>query len=124
MAVYLIPMKNMLSKEDLLQIQKMLDVTFDIRLNAFDKKAVQPLRNAIGNLKVDFEELKIQVKEEMVSNTKKILDRFDDFVKKNETLEAEQKIQTARLDRHQAWIEKAGKKVRIGIARYNTDKPS
>ena len=104
MAVYLIPMKNMLSKEDLSLIKKMLDVTFDIRLDAFDKKAVQPLQNAIGNLKVDFEELKIQVKEEMVSNTNKILDRFDDFVKKNETLEAEQKIQTARLDCHQAWI--------------------
>lgn len=106
-------MKNMLSKEDLLQIQKMLNSGF----NAFDKKAVQPLRNAIGNLKVDFEELKIQVKEEMVSSTNKILDRFDDFVKKNETLEAEQKTQTAKLDRHQAWIEKADKKLRIGIAR-------
>lgn len=109
-------MKTMLSKQDIKQVREIVREEIREEIDSNEKiKKIDAIAISVANLQVEHEEMK-ETLHTVEGDVKKILSTMDSFIHKNERLEIEQTVQKSQLNRHQAWIKKADKKLKIGIA--------
>lgn len=92
--------KNVLTKEDVKQVRVIVREELT-KTNA----RVADLSVCMDYLEEDMTEVK--------ENTRKILDNLDSYAKRSTDLEVEQKVRAKQLNRHESWIAKANKKLKI-----------
>lgn len=92
--------KNMLSQQDIKQVRVIVREELT-KTNA----RVADLSVRMNYLEEDMTEVK--------ANTRKILDNLDSYAKRSTDLEVEQKAHAEQLNRHESWITKANKKLKI-----------
>ena len=107
-------MKNMLSREDIGEVRKI--VREEIRDFGVTKDEFKKLSDTVGKHGGILAHLLVTQAEmnETLTETngmvKKILSTIDAFLKKNEKLDHEQKIQGEKLTRHDKWFKQVGDK--------------
>jgi hypothetical protein len=117
-------MSNMITKKDEVRIREIFKEELKEHgvtkqeFEAFLKIAVtkDDLAIALNSFEIKVDEKFDVLREENMRNHHDILNKLDQFLKKNTTLEQEQKIHSGVLTRHEKWIKRLGKQTKVKIA--------
>lgn len=96
----------MLSQEDVNQVRVI------VREEINNAPSIKRLASTVADLSVRMDYLEEDMTE-VKENTRKILDNLDSYAKRSTNLEVKQKAHAEQLNRHESWIAKANKKLRI-----------